>query len=798
MDHGGQFEREGRVMSHIQVGEVDLCDNLPNPQALTAQTRNLNETNTLTNTQSLSPSQHEDGGEHTLIHDAVLCESGKEGYTGRGGEEDEEEDMDEMMKEDEEEEESEGSSCLIRCQSPGTPMTDSSYSETGSLLETPYPFSPGTSPEPTSPVVPVVSPETTYPTSQVEVSQNVVKVDSDNSNTESFAESGTETVAPALVSTGPVDCTTLTQTSDIKPDSPPGSILTTAKNTSTTAECLTSSTETFFNHGPSVSVTSTPVGSTTGSLTYATGHTTTGTESTSTTGPQTLSWEHIIASTPVPTSFLVPTCATGPIPSPALLETLEELAKRGDEPYLPQYLHQIAEAFVLQEDYQQALWCIQLERLYHQRILENLNALQEQWESQCRGTSSSLETQHLDTLKHICQTHSRPRAKDASCASQNLLSSTIKERGALTTCTSAHQSDRGMEQRAADSSHSLSSCPVKPSINLSDGHNSPEMSEKDRRDPDRESPGRDFSDSEGRKPEEGVGRTISVIGNELHPSLTGEMDQPKPAEQQGGDLGLAEEKEAKREEETEVEEAAEALEMEEEGEEEEEEKQRERESPFCQKALPVETLISGAEVEAQHLHQEARTEEKQHDETQESDKTYLEQEAHLPTGAHVKQQKQTEERMEEEEEEEYEVEQADLIREAAVLDNMAKLITIEEMSPASGLVSILKKRKVCVDDMSVPATVEPQPDKTPAKRRVRFKVPDDSYEHDVGGGDSCLLLFLLCMVTVVISVGGTALYCALGDAHSSVCQDFSRNADFYMGQLQRGIAHIQHLFTSGS
>lgn len=69
---------------------------------------------------------------------------------------------------------------------------------------------------------------------------------------------------------------------------------------------------------------------------------------------------------------------------------------------------------------------------------------------------------------------------------------------------------------------------------------------------------------------------------------------------------------------------------------------------------------------------------------------------------------------------------------------------------------------------------------------------------DVGGGDSCLLLFLLCLVTVVISLGGTALYCALGDAHSSVCRDFSRNADFYMGQIQRGISHIQHWFSAGS
>lgn len=126
-------------MSHVQVGGVDLCDNLPNPEALTAQTLNLNETNALTQTQSLSPSQNEDGGGCGLIQKASLGNNGKgmeeeqekEGCTGRGGEEEEEEDIDEVMKEEEEEEESEGSSCLIRCQSPDTPMTDSSYSETG-------------------------------------------------------------------------------------------------------------------------------------------------------------------------------------------------------------------------------------------------------------------------------------------------------------------------------------------------------------------------------------------------------------------------------------------------------------------------------------------------------------------------------------------------------------------------------------------------------------------------------------------------------------------------------------------
>ncbi len=56
-----------------------------------------------------------------------------------------------------------------------------------------------------------------------------------------------------------------------------------------------------------------------------------------------------------------------------------------------------------------------------------------------------------------------------------------------------------------------------------------------------------------------------------------------------------------------------------------------------------------------------------------------------------------------------------------------------QMSPASGLVSILKKRHA---NMSVSASSEPRHEKPPAKRRVRFKFPDDGYEQ---GGFVCLL-----------------------------------------------------------
>lgn len=129
-------------MSQIQGGGVDLCDNLPNSEALTAQTRNLNETNTLTPTQSVSLSQNGDEGRCGSIQKIGLNNNekeeemglGKEGCIGRNQEKEEEDDIDEAMKEDDDEEELAESSCLNRCQSPDTPMTDSSYSETGRRL----------------------------------------------------------------------------------------------------------------------------------------------------------------------------------------------------------------------------------------------------------------------------------------------------------------------------------------------------------------------------------------------------------------------------------------------------------------------------------------------------------------------------------------------------------------------------------------------------------------------------------------------------------------------------------------
>ncbi|XP_056308753.1 uncharacterized protein LOC130220534, partial [Danio aesculapii] len=85
---------------------------------------------------------------------------------------------------------------------------------------------------------------------------------------------------------------------------------------------------------------------------------------------------------------------------------------------LNSFLLQIAEAFMHAEDYERAVRFIQLERLYHERLLFNLSALQMQWEKRlglvgrCQDgggvQEQDLDAEHLEKLRHICRTHRQP------------------------------------------------------------------------------------------------------------------------------------------------------------------------------------------------------------------------------------------------------------------------------------------------------------------------------------------------------------------------------------------------------
>ncbi|KAF0023139.1 hypothetical protein F2P81_023769 [Scophthalmus maximus] len=105
-----------------------------------------------------------------------------------------------------------------------------------------------------------------------------------------------------------------------------------------------------------------------------------------------------------------------------------------------------------------------------------------------------------------------------------------------------------------------------------------------------------------------------------------------------------------------------------------------------------------------------------------------------------------------------------------------------ESSSPDGLVSILKRRRASLDGLPPPSNTET---KLNSQRKVRFSEPEDGIEQDEVGGDSCLILLLLCLVTVVISIGGTALYCTLVDTYSNICTDFTQNANFYVANARR-------------
>lgn len=166
------------------------------------------------------------------------------------------------------------------------------------------------------------------------------------------------------------------------------------------------------------------------------------------------------------------------------------------------------------------------------------------------------------------------------------------------------QVDERMEARDEDSSHSESSHPILTSCEIA-GVESLDITKMKPKDPEREIVGREgfhrsqLTDRGGGEAGEAVGCTISVLRDELHPSTSVALEQPKPAEQQGGDLCLTQERQAKKEAgESRQERTVSTFKMDVEGEDEEEDKLRQR-------ALPVETIVSGTEVEQEPLHPEA-------------------------------------------------------------------------------------------------------------------------------------------------------------------------------------------------
>ncbi|XP_026871747.2 consortin, connexin sorting protein b isoform X2 [Electrophorus electricus] len=127
-------------------------------------------------------------------------------------------------------------------------------------------------------------------------------------------------------------------------------------------------------------------------------------------------------------------------------------------------------------------------------------------------------------------------------------------------------------------------------------------------------------------------------------------------------------------------------------------------------------------------------------------------------------------------------------------EELVKPVLAQQSVPSKGLVSILRKSsRHCGAGIT-----NHVPPKGSYRRKVRFSEMDNTLDTDEVGGASCLLFFLLCLVTTVISMGGTAIFCLMGGAYSNVCTDFSQNMDFYFGPVRRGMDTLTHWFTPTS
>ncbi|KAK2879047.1 hypothetical protein Q8A67_019838 [Cirrhinus molitorella] len=451
----------------------------------------------------------------------------------------------------------------------------------------------------------------------------------------------------------------------------------------------------------------------------------------------------------------------------SLVVSLQEMGEQGDHPLLPQCLHQIAESYMHKEDYERAVRFIQLERLYHERLLSNLTALQQQWErrqslgGQCQDgredRDSDLDAEHLEKLRHICRTHRQPAWSVEKCElSKVQRNSVIRETQGgeqnLNTQELSCSSGKVMEDQSTSEAQQEVIQPEDCSSTAPQAHQREQQHDPSPSSATPSSSSSAVTDSSSSPASEDTGAeedSVSVAAS--HRDAAPEPQSPMDTAQPG---------------------------------------HMEAQTPQTDTDNHRVTVMEGTGDTVDTGQDVPQTKQEDTGEIEEAlkleeggggDQVALEQEAPEKTPEL------------ELEENGNGVESLDFLN-VSMLDDMAKRIQVEEITPAAGLVSILKRR-VSLEgaNSSVPAAPKPV-----SKRKVRFQEPDEGLDHDEVGGDSWLLLLLLCLATVVISVGGTALYCIFGDAQSSVCTDFSHNMDFYIGRVQRGMDELKHWLSPSS
>ncbi|NXU59334.1 CNST protein, partial [Turnix velox] len=536
-----------------------------------------------------------------------------------------------------------------------------------------------------------------------------------------------------------------------------------------------------------------------------------------------------------------------------LFSLLREEVEQMDSKILPLCLHQIAETYFQEEEYEKAMKFIQLERLYHEKLLANLSSIQEQWERKwkkavpspattLRNSAKELSGEELEKLARVCSSHQQPQAsKNKLAAAENTWESgclfqlkETKKESETAALKSGTETCPGVVPKKEDKQMSTSSS----------GGN--EMEKQTEAASLRVAAAKDHMEEQ---------HCSAESTPEPHTQSTGTVGWPSLGCLSSGDAGkdnslqLREGQLSKDAEEIKdtagepgvklpLEPMVDALVL--------------TDADY----MPTDLVPTGKDVQAdrnlltsrhaadssevaggQLGNSDLKQQQEQPDENSSRDRTASdvcsgcntvsehENTAHSPVCQEIQRTAGHEEKVNNEEQDDLflrflrgnlidteesianlanhkdldtvpdispeqasynSLEALSLDDSFSSLDELARRIEIAEIAPAEGLVSILKKR----DDREGKTVSQIQ--QRQRKRRVRFQEMDDTLDQDEVAGGSCILLILLCIATVFLSIGGTALYCTFGDMESPVCTDFATNMDFYYTQILQRMDELKH------
>ncbi|NXH60947.1 CNST protein, partial [Rhabdornis inornatus] len=539
----------------------------------------------------------------------------------------------------------------------------------------------------------------------------------------------------------------------------------------------------------------------------------------------------------------------------SLFSLLREEVEHMDSKILPLCLHQIAETYFQEEEYEKAMKFIQLERLYHEQLLANLSSIQEQWErkwktavpSQVTAPSTSdkeLSGQELEKLTRVCSSHQQPQASknklvaaeniwESSCLPQLMESRSLKEREATAfksgteTCPGAgpkkedkqlsavcpgenkterqteaarlgvaagkdHMEEQHCSAGSALEPHTQSTGTVgRPSSGcLSSGDAGKDISLQLReRQLSKDAVKIEGAGKPGVKlPLEPMVDALALTDADCMPTDLVPSDEDVPA-----DRNLLRSKHAAGSSEVACGQLgnSDLKQQEIQPDDDDEQSSWDRTaSDECSECNKVSEQESTAHSQVSKEIQRAAGQEKKVNNEQED--LFL----RFLNGNII----DTEESADLASQEDFDtvpdisserasynsLEALSLDDSFSSLDELTRRIEITEITPVEGLVSILKKR----DDRDGKTIAQVQQRQT--KRRVRFQEMEDTLDQDEVSGGSCILLILLCIATVFLSIGGTALYCTFGDMESPVCTDFAENMDFYYTQILQRVEELKH------